>query len=65
MIDFCWVRRKLQERFENENLKEQLITSAMNRNILEIVNNLQEVQARTEKNLFNERQKFIKQTKGN
>ena len=36
----------------------------MNRNILEIVNNLQEVQARTENNLFNERQKFIKQVKG-
>jgi len=24
MIDFCWVHRKLQERFEKENLKEQL-----------------------------------------
>ncbi len=61
---FVYWTRKLQERFENDNLREKLITSLLDRNIFDIVNNLQEIQVRTEKNLFNERQKLIKQAKG-
>ena len=57
--------RKLQERFEKDDLQDKLIASVIDRSVFDIVNNLQEIQARTEKSLFNERQKLIKQAKGN
>ncbi len=57
--------RKLQERFEKDDLQDKLIASVLDRTVFDIVNNLQETQVRTEKSLFNERQKLIKQAKGN
>ncbi|CAF3362163.1 unnamed protein product [Rotaria socialis] len=54
---------KLQERFEKDNISDQLVTLLLDGNIFNIVNNLQESQARTEKNLSNERQKLIKKVK--
>ncbi len=57
--------RKLQERFEKDDLQDKLVASVLDRSVFEIVNNLQEIQMRTEKSLFNERQKLIKQAKGN
>ncbi|CAF1124903.1 unnamed protein product [Adineta steineri] len=54
---------KLQERFQKDDLIEKLITISLDKNIFDIVNNLQETQARTERTLFNERQKIIKQAK--
>ncbi len=57
--------RKLQERFEKDDLSDKLVTSLLDRNVFDIVNNLQETQSRTEKSLFNERQKLMKQAKGN
>jgi hypothetical protein len=41
------------------------MTSLLDQSVFDIVNNLQEIQTRTEKNLSNERQKLIKQAKGN
>ena len=56
--------RKLQERIQNENLIEKLLEAAMDPNIIALINSLQETQSRTEKNLFTERQRLIKQSKG-
>ena len=56
--------RKLQERFEKDDLQDQLVAAALDRSVFDIVNQLQETQARTEKSLFNERQKLTKQAKG-
>ncbi|CAF1003704.1 unnamed protein product [Adineta ricciae] len=54
---------KLQERFENDDLIEHLITVSLDRNVIDIINSLQETQERTEKTLFNERQKLVQKAK--
>jgi hypothetical protein len=41
------------------------VASLLDGSVFDIVTNLQETQTRTEKSLFNERQKLIKQAKGN
>jgi hypothetical protein len=65
ILNKIWcLSRKLQERFDKDDLQEKLVTSVLDGNVFDIVNNLQETQARTEKSLFNERQKIIKHAKG-
>ena len=57
--------RKLQERFEKDNLAEKLVTKLLDGTVFSIISDLQGSQAVTEKNLFNERQRLIKKAKGN
>lgn len=54
----------MQERFEKDDISEKLVPLLLDGSIFSLVNNLQETQARAEKNLYNERQKLIKKAKG-
>lgn len=56
--------RKLQERIEKDDLQDKLITAVLDGSVFDIVHDLQEIQSRTEKSLFTERQKLMKQAKG-
>lgn len=56
--------RKLQERIEKDDLQDKLITAVLGGSVFDIVHDLQETQSRTEKSLFTERQKLMKQAKG-